>query len=121
MLTHACEAWDLTEDIRRLLNGFNSHCLHTSTKRPHRATATNPEYNLVLVKRKRRLRYAEYILCMDPNRLLRHTLAVYVSGGSSVPGGGLLQDCAGPLFEDLAKTRKRQKSVKSTCQQTQLS
>jgi len=79
-LTHACEAWDLTEDVRRLLNGFNSRCLHTITKRPHRATATNPEYNLVLAIRKRRLRYAGHILRMDPNRLVRRTLAAYVGG-----------------------------------------
>ena len=102
-LTHACEAWDLTEDVKRLLNGFNSRCLHTITKRPHRATATDPEYNLVLAIRKRRLRFAGHILRMGPNRLVRRTLAAYVHGGSSVPDGALLQDCAGPLFEDLAR------------------
>ena len=101
-LSHACEAWDLTDDVKRLLNGFNSRCLHTITKRPHRATATNPEYNLVLGIRKRRLRYAGHILRMDPNRLVRRTLAAYVSGGSSVPDGAILQDCERAPFEDLA-------------------
>ena len=101
-LTHACEAWDLTEDVRRMLNGFNSRCLHTITKRPYRATATNPEYNLVLAIRKRRLRYAGHILRMNPNRLVRRTLCAYVNGGSSVPDGSLLQDCARGSFDDLA-------------------
>jgi hypothetical protein len=102
-LTHACEAWDLTEDVRRMLNGFNSRCLHTITKRSHRATATDPDYDLVLAIRKRRLRYAGHILRMESNRLVRRTLAAYVSGGASVPDGALLQDCERVPFEDLAR------------------
>ena len=102
-LTHACEAWELTEDVRRMLNGFNSRCLHTITKRPHRETATNPEYDLVLAVRKRRLRYAGHVLRMEPHRLVRRTLAAYVSGGANVPNGSLLQDCERVSFEDLAE------------------
>ena len=33
----------------------------------------------------------------------RRTLAAYVGDGSSVPDGALLQDCTGPMFEDLAR------------------
>ena len=33
-LTHACEAWDLTEDVQRMLRGFNSRCLHSITGIP---------------------------------------------------------------------------------------
>ena len=29
--THACEAWDLTEKVKKSINGFNSRCLHNIT------------------------------------------------------------------------------------------
>ena len=100
-LTHACEAWTLTDTVKRMLNGFNSRCLHVITGRPHRDTATHPEFDLVLAIRKRRLRYAGHVLRMNPNRLVRRTLAAYVCGGSSVPEGSLLQDSAQSSFDDL--------------------
>ena len=92
-LTHACEAWDLTEDIRKLLNGFNSRCLHTITKQTHRTTATNPPYNLLLAIRKH----------MEENKLVRRALVAYVNGGLRRPEGSLLQDCEeGASIEELA-------------------
>ena len=100
-LTHACEAWNLTAAVKQMLNGFNSRCLHTITRRSHRDTATNPAYDLVLAIRKRRLRYAGHVLRMNPNRLVRRTLAAYVGGGSSVPEGSLLQDCVQASFDEL--------------------
>ena len=30
-LTHCCEAWTITRTVRRMVNGFNSRCLHVST------------------------------------------------------------------------------------------
>ena len=30
-LTHASEAWTITEPVMRSVNGFNSHCLHTGS------------------------------------------------------------------------------------------
>ena len=30
-LTHSCEAWNLTKAVSRILNGFNSRCLHVIT------------------------------------------------------------------------------------------
>ena len=31
-LTHACEEWNLTKAVSRILNGFNSRCLHVITR-----------------------------------------------------------------------------------------
>ena len=109
-LTHACEAWDLTEDVRKLLNGFNSRCLHIITKQTYRATATNPAHNLLLAIRKRRLRYLGHILRMATGRLVRRTLTAYVNGGTSVPEGSLLQDCEPVTFEELARLANDRRS-----------
>ena len=108
-LTHACEAWQLTEDVRRMLNGFNSRCLHTITKQPYRDTACNPSYDLLLAIRKRRLRFLGHILRMNPERLVRRTLQAYVNGGTDVPEGSLLQDCEAASFEELTRLANNKK------------
>ena len=106
--THACEAWDMTEDVSRMINGFNSRCLHIITRKSYRATATSPDVNLLLTLRKRRLRYLGHILRMDEDRLLRRTFMAYVHGGQIVPPGSLLTDCEELQFEaivELARDR----------------
>ena len=101
-LTHACEAWILTESVRKKVNGFNSRCLHVITGESYRDTATNPQYDLVLAIRRRRMRYLGHVLRMDPNRLVRRTLAAYVNGGVGVPEGSLLEDCTHKCLDRLA-------------------
>ena len=101
-LTHACEAWELTDNIKRMLNGFNSRCLHIITNKEYRETATNPDFNLILMIRRRRLRYLGHILRMDKHRLVRRTLVAYVHGGDNIPTGSLLEDCEIMAVEDLA-------------------
>ena len=77
-LTHACEAWVLNDNVKRMVNGFNSTCLHTITKKCYREMAMNPPFNLVLAIRRRRLRYLGHVLRMHEDRLVRRTLAAYV-------------------------------------------
>ena len=100
--THVCESWDLSDKVLRMINGFNSRCLHVITKKDYRDTALNPDINLLLLIRRRRLRFLGHILRMNPNRLLRRTLVAYVHGGYNIPPGSLLQDCPHMPFEDLA-------------------
>ncbi|KAI8513671.1 hypothetical protein Bbelb_079950 [Branchiostoma belcheri] len=76
-----------------MINGFNSRCLQVITKKHFRDTATNPDYNLMLTIRRRRLRYLGHILRMDPSRLVRRTVEAYVCGGDNPPEGSLLMDC----------------------------
>ncbi|XP_066263263.1 uncharacterized protein [Branchiostoma lanceolatum] len=104
-----CEAWDLTQDVTRMINGFNSRCLHVITKKHFRDTTTNPDYNLMSAIRRRRLRSLGHILRMDPSRLVRCTLNAYVCEGDNPPEGSLLMDCEHLLpFEHLArKARNR--------------
>ena len=102
-LTHACEAWDLTEDVQRMLRGFNSRCLHSITGQAYRDTALNPCYNLLLAIRRRRLRFLGHVLRMDADRLVKRTLVAYVNGGSAVPEGSLLQDCGGENIDELTR------------------
>ena len=47
-LTHSCEAWNLTKAVSRILNGFNSRCLHVITGEEYRVTAVSPAYNIYL-------------------------------------------------------------------------
>ena len=101
--THATESWELTETVRKKINGFNSRCLHVITGKPHRETATNPTYNLVLDIRRRRLRYLGHLLRMDPSRLVRRTLLAYIYGGEHIPEGSLLQDCPELPLESLVE------------------
>ena len=98
--THACEAWDLTENVTKMINGFNSRCLHVITKKDFRDTATNPDYDLVLSIRQRRMRFLGHILRMDISRLLRRTLLAYVEGGDSLL---IMQDCGGRNIKQLTK------------------
>lgn len=101
-ITHACEAWNLTTRVRQIVNGFNSRCLHVITGEHYRVTATQPEFDLVLTIRRRRLRYLGHILRMDKTRLVRRTLIAYVyGGGANTPDGSLLQDCPGCSIEEL--------------------
>ena len=101
--THACEAWTLTDSIRRTINGFNSRCLHVLTGASYRDTATNPPFDLVLAIRRRRMRYLGHILRMKRDRLLRRALEAYLWGGDAgPPEGSLLDDCQEKSLERLA-------------------
>ena len=71
---HACEAWDITEDIERAINGFNSRCLHVITRKSYRDTATNPDVKILLLIRQRRMRFLGHILRMDPGILPGHCI-----------------------------------------------
>ena len=86
-------------------NGLNSRCLHVITGKYYRKTATNPDFNLVLAIRQRRLRYLGHILCMNSRRLVRRTLVAYIHGM-----GYLMEDYGEMPLEELlclAGDRKR--------------
>ncbi len=60
-VSHASEAWTLTEPVMCSVNGFNSRCLHVITGQDYRVIATTPEYDLLRAIRQRRLRYLGHI------------------------------------------------------------
>ena len=84
-LTHSCEAWTLTRTVMHMVNGFNSHCLHVITGEDYRTTATVPAYNLVLVVRKRRLRYLGHVLRLPAESIVRLSLLALVKGRTHYP------------------------------------
>ena len=102
-LTHACEAWAFTVAVCNKVNDFNSRCLHVITGETYRDTATSPAYDLVLVIRRRRLRFLGHVLRMDQSRLVRRTLTAYVHGGAGAPEGSLLDDCSQKSMANLAE------------------
>ena len=99
--THACEAWDMSQRVVKMINGFNSRCLHRVTGKSYRSTASAPDYNLVLAIRRRRLRYVGHILRMDSDRLVKRCLTAYVRDGVSPPAGSLLMDCENTSVQEL--------------------
>ena len=92
-LTHCCKAWALTRTVIRIINGFNSRCLHVITGKDYRTTATTPVYDLVLAVRKRRMSYLSYVLRLPPDRIVRRSLVALVKGGTYYPEGSLFSDC----------------------------
>ena len=92
-LTHACEAWTMTDEVSRKVNGFNSRCLHIITGDHYRDTALTPTFDLLSAIRKRRLRFLGHILRLDPDRLLKQTLFAYIHNVNSRPAGSLLHGC----------------------------
>ena len=79
-LTHSCEAWNLTKTVSRILNGFNSRCLHIITGEEYRVTAVSPAYNLLLSVRQRRLRYLGHLLRLPHDSFVRRTLILSHGG-----------------------------------------
>ena len=106
-LTHASEAWTLTEPVMRSVNGFNSRCLHIITGQDYRVTATAPEYDLLLAIRQRRLRYLGHILRMPESRVVRRALVALAKGGSVYPKGSLFMDCQTMKFHQLVALAQR--------------
>ena len=96
--------------LAKSIIGFNS--LHIITGKSYSETATNPDHNLLLEIRKRRLRYLEHVLRMDDQRLGKRTLLAYVNPTPSP--GSLHDDCNGKSVDtllDLAFDRKRWNSL----------
>ena len=96
-LTHSCEAWNLTKGLSRILNGFNSHCLHVITGEEYRDTAISPAYNLLLAVRQRRLRYLGHLLRLPHDSVVRRTLIAMTDGDNPnrYPEGSIFMDCQG--------------------------
>ena len=92
-LTHCCTAWALTRTVRRMINGFNSRCIHVITGMDYRDTATTPVYDLVLAVRKRRMRYLGHVLRLPQDRIVRRSLIALVKGGTYYPEASLFSDC----------------------------
>ena len=94
-------AWTVT----RMINGFNSRCLHVITGQDYRDTATTPVYDLVLVVRQRRMRYLGHVLRMPPDRIVRRAL-VALKGGTCYPEGSPFDDCGVASLRELVDTAK---------------
>ena len=100
-LTHSCEAWNLTKTVSRILNGFNSRCLHIITGEEYRVTDVSPAYNLLLSVRQRHLRYLGHLLRLPHDSVVRRTRIAMADGGNRYPEGSLFVDCQGSLLKDL--------------------
>ena len=94
-LTHSYEAWTLRRMVVRMINGFNSRCLHAITGEDYRTTATMPAYNLVLAVSKRRLRYLGHVLLLHAESIVRRTPLALVKGGTPYPETYYLQRLLG--------------------------
>ena len=82
-LTHYCTASALTRTVARMINGFNSRCLHVIARKEYR----------VLAVRKRRMRYLGHVLRLYPDRIVRRSPIATVKGGTYYPERSLFSDC----------------------------
>ena len=98
ILTHAFEAWKLTEQVQRRLRGWNGRNLAVITSGScevdHiRLQTMHPVFDLVAMLRVRRLRWLGHVLRMDESRLQRQVLLkfdiIYPDG---YPEGSILMD-----------------------------
>ena len=105
--THACEAWNITDSVRKMINGFNSRCLSRITGKDLRDTASDPEFDLVAAVVKRRLRFAGHILRMNPERLLRRTFLSYMNGSNTRPDGSLLHGYESMTIEQVTSLAQK--------------
>ena len=121
-LTHASEAWTLTEPVMRSVNGFNSRCLHIITGQDYRVTATAPEYDLLRAIPQRHLRYLGHILRMPESRMVRRALVALAKGGTVYPKGSLFMDggLPGNGYEPASGTSTAARCVECTGQTTML-
>jgi hypothetical protein len=99
-----------------MINGFNSRCLHVITGKPYRETAMNPDFDLVLAVRRRRLRFLGHVLRMNDSRLVKRTFLAYVYGSSSIPAGSLLEDCNTKNLEELLDLARDKKKWSELCE-----
>ena len=76
IMVYGAEAWRLTEDVRRALNGANARMMSIITgKTPHEeATANTRTFDLVKWIRARRLQWLGHILRMGPERKLKQAI-----------------------------------------------
>ena len=87
--------------VTRMVNGFNSRCLHVITGKDYRVMATTPVYDLVLAVRKLRMRYLGHVLRLPSDRIVRRSLIGLVKGGTYYPEGSLFSDCELESLEEL--------------------
>ena len=106
-LTHASDAWALTEPVMRSVNGFNSRSLPVITGQDYRVTATAPAYDLLLAIRQRRLRYIGHILRMPESRVVRRALVALAKGGTVYSKGSLFMDCQAMEMNQLVALAQR--------------
>ena len=72
ILTYGSEAWNLTAEVRRKINGANSQMLSVITGKTQReeASETTCSFNLVRAVRARRLQWLGHILRLHEDRIL---------------------------------------------------
>ena len=101
-LTHACEAWEMSEKVKKATNGFNSsRCISLITKGDTHELATSPPFDHINIIRRKRIRYLAHVLRMESERLVLKTLMVLTKGGTEYPPGSLFMDVEDIPVEEL--------------------
>ena len=76
MLVYGSEAWLLTDEALRYINGANTYMLSHITSRMKREETTHAEtaFDIIVWIRARRLKYVGHILRLKDERLVKQTL-----------------------------------------------
>ena len=76
IMTYGSEAWNLTKEVKKKLNGANSQMLSAITGKSYREEAVEAtcSFNLLRAIRARRLQWLGHILRLDEDRLLQRAV-----------------------------------------------
>ena len=94
IMTYGSEAWRLTTEVRRRLNGANSRMMSIITGRSQHeeASADTKTFDLVRWIRARRLQWLGHILRMDNGRLVKDAVRLMYNSPQDGDSGDLLMD-----------------------------
>ena len=75
-MTYGSEAWNLTNEVKKKINGTNSQILSAITGKSYREEAVEAtcSFNLLRAIRARRLQWLGHILRLDEDRLLQRAV-----------------------------------------------
>ena len=109
VMVYGAEAWVLTAEVRRILNGANSKMVAAITKKTIKEEATEETrtYDLVASIRANRLRWLGNILRMDDERLLKK--AAQQMFGQRKEGDLLMDAPAANTWQELCKMASDEK------------
>ena len=114
-MSHCCESWLFTDQMKQKINGINSKMLALVTKNSIHHEARQPSFDTVSYIRKLRWDFLGHILRMDPSRLLRRFTTELSPQVAPFKAGSLLSDSSFRSLDQAmraARNRRRWKQLR---------
>ena len=107
IMKYGCEAWIMTSQVKKRLNGANASMLAVVLKSTSRQQAASPAYDIVAAVYRQRHSYLGHLLRMDDKRMVRKIFIHEMPNEPPYPEGSLLEHWHIPLSSivDMAQHR----------------